>query len=91
MYVSGRPCLNFCGTLKFRGDPKAEELLTEPHRLSDWAIGAGLVDAVIEVNLKGVWLGTKAAAASAANGRTLVAVFRATGAVTVALKSETLK
>ena len=42
MYVSGRPCLDFSGTLKFRGSAEAEELLTAPRLLSDWAIQAGL-------------------------------------------------
>ncbi|MBW0016986.1 MAG: ABATE domain-containing protein [Mycobacterium sp.] len=47
-YVSGRRCLDFAGTLKYRGG-SAEELLTTPQRLSDWALQAGVVDAVIEV------------------------------------------
>lgn len=49
MYVSGRACLDFSGTLKFRGSAEAEELLTAPRLLSDWAIQAGLVDAAIDV------------------------------------------
>jgi predicted RNA-binding Zn ribbon-like protein len=48
-YVSGRRCLDFAGTLKYRGSSKTEELLTNPQRLSDWALQAGLVDAVIEI------------------------------------------
>ena len=48
-YVSGRQCLDFVGTLKYRGSAKAEELLTDPYWLSEWAIRAGLVDAVIEI------------------------------------------
>ena len=47
-YVSGRRCLDFAGTLKYR-DSAREELLTNPQQLSDWAIQAGLVDAVIEI------------------------------------------
>jgi predicted RNA-binding Zn ribbon-like protein len=35
--------------MRYRGGAKAEELLTSPHRLSEWAIQAGLVDAVIEI------------------------------------------
>ena len=48
-YVSGRPCLDFLGTLRFRGGTEAEELLTNPQQLSDWARQAGLVDAAIDV------------------------------------------
>jgi predicted RNA-binding Zn ribbon-like protein len=48
-YVSGRPCLDFVGTLRFRGGTEAEELLTDPRLLSDWARQAGLVDAAIDV------------------------------------------
>src|SRR6516162_7053571 len=47
-YVSGRMCLDFAGTLKYR-DSAREELLTNPQQLSDWAVQAGLVDAVIEI------------------------------------------
>jgi predicted RNA-binding Zn ribbon-like protein len=46
-YVSGRPCLDFVGTLRYRDSSKAEELLTKPQRLSDWAVQAGLVDEAI--------------------------------------------
>jgi predicted RNA-binding Zn ribbon-like protein len=49
-YVSGRRCLDFVGTLKYRASSKPEELLTNPQQLSDWALQAGLVDAVIEIN-----------------------------------------
>ena len=49
MYVSGRPCLDFSGTLRFRGSAEADELLTAPRLLSDWAIQAGLVDTAIEM------------------------------------------
>jgi predicted RNA-binding Zn ribbon-like protein len=48
VYVSGRPCLDFAGTVKHR-DSIREELLTDPQRLSDWAVQAGLVDRPIEV------------------------------------------
>ena len=46
-YVSGRPCLDFAGTLRYRNSAR-EELLTDPQRLSDWGVQAGLVDAVTE-------------------------------------------
>ncbi|OBF80460.1 hypothetical protein A5791_08345 [Mycobacterium sp. 852002-51163_SCH5372311] len=48
VYVSGRPCLDFAGTLK-RRDSDREELLTDPERLSDWAVAAGLLDTPIDV------------------------------------------
>lgn len=47
-YVSGRACLDFMGTLKYRGS-EAEELLTRPQHLSGWALHAGLVGAAVEV------------------------------------------
>jgi len=47
-YVSGRRCLDFAGTLKYRHSAH-EELLTNPQQLSDWAVQAGLVDAAIEI------------------------------------------
>src|SRR6202007_134670 len=46
--VSGRPCLDFAGTLKYRASAR-EDLLTNPQQLSDWAVQAGLVDAVTEL------------------------------------------
>jgi predicted RNA-binding Zn ribbon-like protein len=48
VYVSGRRCLDFAGTLKYRRSAR-EELLTEPDRLSEWAVHAALVDAGIAV------------------------------------------
>jgi predicted RNA-binding Zn ribbon-like protein len=48
VYVSGRTCLDFAGTLKWRRS-SSEELLTRPHLLSDWALQAGLVDAAFDV------------------------------------------
>jgi predicted RNA-binding Zn ribbon-like protein len=48
VYVSGRRCLDFAGTLKYRASAR-EELLTEPERLSAWAVQAGLVDAGMAV------------------------------------------
>jgi predicted RNA-binding Zn ribbon-like protein len=48
LYAGGRPCLDFVGTLKYRASAR-EEMFTEPQRLSDWAMGAGLVDAALEV------------------------------------------
>jgi predicted RNA-binding Zn ribbon-like protein len=48
VYVSGRRCLDFAGTLRYRTSAP-EELLTDSDRLSDWAVQAGLVDAAIAV------------------------------------------
>ena len=48
VYVSGRRCLDFAGTLRHRRSAR-EELLTDPDRLSKWAVQAGLVDAAIAV------------------------------------------
>ena len=47
-YVSGRACLDFMGTLKYRGGAEAEDLLIDPEDLSQWALEAGLVDAAVE-------------------------------------------
>jgi predicted RNA-binding Zn ribbon-like protein len=49
-YVSGRACLDFAGTLRHRGSTQVEELLTNPDRLSEWALEAGMVDAAIAVS-----------------------------------------
>jgi predicted RNA-binding Zn ribbon-like protein len=48
IYVGGRQCLNFVGTMKHRHSSR-EELLTEPELLSDWAVQAGLLDAGLDV------------------------------------------
>jgi predicted RNA-binding Zn ribbon-like protein len=48
VFVCGRACLNFAGTLKHRLTSR-EERLVEPEILSDWAVQAGLVDAGIDV------------------------------------------
>jgi predicted RNA-binding Zn ribbon-like protein len=48
VYVGGRECLNFVGTMKHRHS-SPEELLTEPALLSDWAVQAGLLDAAVDV------------------------------------------
>jgi predicted RNA-binding Zn ribbon-like protein len=48
VYVSGRRCLDFAGTLRHRTSAP-EELLTDPDRLSAWAVQSGLVDAAIAV------------------------------------------
>jgi len=48
VYVSGRRCLDFAGTLKYRTSER-EELLTDPGLLSDWAVQAGLLDDAIEI------------------------------------------
>ena len=50
VYVSGRRCLDFAGTMKYRGSSTTEELLTQPRLLSDWAVQAGLLDAAIVVS-----------------------------------------
>jgi predicted RNA-binding Zn ribbon-like protein len=49
VFVSGRPCLDFAGTVKFRESSASEELLTQPELLSEWAVQAGLLDAAIPV------------------------------------------
>ena len=48
VYLGGRRCLNFVGTMKHRNSSR-EELLTEPKLLSEWAVQAGLLDAAIDV------------------------------------------
>jgi len=48
-FVSGRRCLDFVGTLKYRTSAR-EELLTVPQQLSTWAVESGLVDAAIEIS-----------------------------------------
>jgi predicted RNA-binding Zn ribbon-like protein len=49
VYVSGRTCLDFAGTMKGRRRSAPEELLTRPQLLSAWALQAGLLDTDIEV------------------------------------------
>ena len=48
VYVSGRRCLDFVGTMKHRNSAR-EELLTQPELLSDWAVEAGLLDTAVAV------------------------------------------
>jgi predicted RNA-binding Zn ribbon-like protein len=48
IYVGGRHCLNFVGTLRYR-DSAREEQLTTPELLSDFAVQAGLLDAAVDV------------------------------------------
>jgi predicted RNA-binding Zn ribbon-like protein len=48
IYVSGRQCLNFVGTMRHR-DSTREEQLTKRELLSDWAVQAGLLDAAVVV------------------------------------------
>jgi predicted RNA-binding Zn ribbon-like protein len=48
IYLGGRQCLNFVGTVKHRHSSR-EELLTEPELLSDWAVQGGLLDAGVDV------------------------------------------
>lgn len=50
LFVSGRACLDFAGTLKARRSAVPEELLTSPQLLSEWAVQAGLLDADIDVS-----------------------------------------
>jgi predicted RNA-binding Zn ribbon-like protein len=42
--VSGRPGLDFLGTLKWRRTGRPEEQLDTPARLGEWALAGGLVD-----------------------------------------------
>jgi predicted RNA-binding Zn ribbon-like protein len=49
VYVGGRHCLNFAGTVRHR-HTSPEELLAEPALLSDWAVQAGLSDAGVDVS-----------------------------------------
>jgi predicted RNA-binding Zn ribbon-like protein len=48
VYLSGRRCLDFAGTMRHRASTR-EELLSDPDVLSDWAVQAGLLDAGIRV------------------------------------------
>ena len=48
VYVGGRRCLNFVGTMKHR-DSAREELLTRPELLSEFAVQGGLLDGAIHV------------------------------------------
>ena len=48
VYVSGRRCLDFAGTLKHRVSMR-EEVLTHPRLLSEWAVQAGLLDDAIDI------------------------------------------
>ena len=48
VYVGGRQCLNFVGTMKHRRSSR-EEMLTGPELLSDWAVQGGLLDAAVDV------------------------------------------
>ena len=48
VYVGGRRCLNFVGTIKHR-DSAREELLTRPELLSEFAVQGGLLDGAIHV------------------------------------------
>src|SRR5271170_4169068 len=49
VYVSGRRCLDFARTLKWRQSAR-QELLTDPELLSDWAVQVGMLDAGIGVS-----------------------------------------
>jgi predicted RNA-binding Zn ribbon-like protein len=48
IYVGGRHCLNYVGTMRHRHSSR-EELLIEPELLSDWAVQSGLLDSDIDV------------------------------------------
>ena len=48
VYLGGRHCLNFVGTMKHRHSSR-EELLTGPELLADWAVQGGLLDGAIAV------------------------------------------
>jgi predicted RNA-binding Zn ribbon-like protein len=48
IYVGGRDCLNFVGTMKHRHSAR-EEMLTQPGLLSEWAVQGGLWDAAVDV------------------------------------------
>ena len=48
VYVSGRRCLDFAGTMRHRTSTR-EELLADPRLLSDWAVQAGLLDDAIVI------------------------------------------
>ncbi|MDP7736875.1 CGNR zinc finger domain-containing protein [Mycobacterium paragordonae] len=49
-WVGGRRCLDFAGTLKHRGTPEEQELLTDPRALSNWAVEGRLLDAAVVVS-----------------------------------------
>lgn len=48
-FVSGNLALDFCGTMKGR-TTRREEQLTEPERLSEWFLAAGLLDTAPSVD-----------------------------------------
>jgi predicted RNA-binding Zn ribbon-like protein len=48
VYLSGRHCLDFVGTLRYRQSTR-EELLSEPKSLSDWAVQAGMLGVAVDV------------------------------------------
>ncbi|MEO8888608.1 MAG: ABATE domain-containing protein [Jatrophihabitantaceae bacterium] len=52
VYVSGRPGLDLLGTRKWRRTAEAEEQLSGPTVLSDWARGSGLVDEAVVVSAR---------------------------------------
>jgi predicted RNA-binding Zn ribbon-like protein len=49
-FVSGRLCLDFAGTFRYREGVGAEETLSAPERLSDWAVQGRLVDERAEIS-----------------------------------------
>ena len=48
-FVSGRPCLDFAGTLKWRRRERSEEQLTGPTRLAEWARAGQLISGSMPV------------------------------------------
>jgi predicted RNA-binding Zn ribbon-like protein len=46
VFVSGRPSLDLLGTLKWRRSDATDEQLTDAGRVREWAVAAGLVDAL---------------------------------------------
>ncbi|MFI5933637.1 CGNR zinc finger domain-containing protein [Actinoplanes sp. NPDC051494] len=49
VFVSGRPSLDFAGTLKWRRRPRGEEQLPTPGHLADWPVSAGLTETPMSV------------------------------------------
>jgi predicted RNA-binding Zn ribbon-like protein len=49
VFVSGRPSLDFAGTLKWRVRERPEEQLGTPGLIGEWAVAAGLVDQPLPV------------------------------------------
>lgn len=52
-FVSGNLALDFAGTMQHRATTR-DELLSSPHRLQEWSVAAGLVDAPPPVSEAGL-------------------------------------